>query len=199
MASGLKEGDFDSLNVAYGIGVVTKFDNGLKGQALMSGGSNKSNTWGSVSSGSNPVISIMGDSATETTDTLTIGSATPPTLTTLMNIIPDFNLTFTATSTSYEIVVGMRVFPSLAVAVLPQHYIRLDSDDTGTAGYTSANGQYAPTFQQYPQERVKTSFNLTNLNIGQEYEIHPAFYYVSFCAFASGGKSGISYILATPI
>ena len=40
MTSGLKEGDFDSLNVAYGIGVGTKFNNGLKGEALMSGGSN---------------------------------------------------------------------------------------------------------------------------------------------------------------
>ena len=47
-SSGLKNGDFSTLDIAYGLGVGTNRDNGIVGQVLTSGGKNKSMTWGSV-------------------------------------------------------------------------------------------------------------------------------------------------------
>ncbi len=44
-SSGLKTGDFTNLNVTYGVGVGTRRDNGISGQILTSGGTDKAMTW----------------------------------------------------------------------------------------------------------------------------------------------------------
>ena len=46
-SSGLKNGDFSTLDVAYGLGVGTNRNNGISGQVLTSGGTNKAMTWSS--------------------------------------------------------------------------------------------------------------------------------------------------------
>lgn len=64
-SSGLKNGDFSTLDIAYGMGVGTNRDNGVSGQVLISGGTNKAMSWGST--GVSEVNAGDGIIVTETT------------------------------------------------------------------------------------------------------------------------------------
>tara|TARA_R100000329_G_scaffold151419_1_gene147457 strand:+ start:2572 stop:3546 length:975 start_codon:yes stop_codon:yes gene_type:complete len=65
-SSGLNNGDFSRLDVAYDLGVGTNRNTGIAGQVLTSGGSTKSMTWGST--GISEVIAGDGIVITSTTN-----------------------------------------------------------------------------------------------------------------------------------
>ena len=197
--SGLNKGDFTNINVAYGIGLGDKDNQGNQDQVLISGGYDKGCIWGKATSKS--IFNCVGQSATLSTLTpannITADPSTEAGLTMEMDTIDNFGLEdIIATSTTMNIEITLScVGVSLANDVM-SGWCRLDKDRSGTTGYTATNGQIRPTALFFGLIAYNTgvsiiTFNITNLVIGQTYSFIPA-----FMNYKEVGQTGTDLIIS---